>query len=188
MILVPQARQAAARTQDLQSAAREAVPDVGNALTDREREQLREQSQEQSRTQEAARALARKLREEVGGVPVSEQTAEQLESIGQPMQRAAKALEESEPIEAQKQQQAAADQLRRLRQQLESQRRSSRGSGGNGSDDSRGTRGNQRVEIPGSRTRADEIAWRRRVMDAMNGSPPNGYQEAVDDYYERLLR
>ena len=35
---------------------------------------------------------------------------------------------------------------------------------------------------------ADELAWRRRVMDAMNGSPPDGYEEAVDDYYQRLLR
>jgi hypothetical protein len=44
------------------------------------------------------------------------------------------------------------------------------------------------VEIPTGRSKADELAWRRRVLDAMNGSPPEGYQQAVDDYYERLLR
>ena len=102
------------------------------------------------------------------------------------MQRAARALEEGDPLEANKQQDAAADQLRRLRQHLESQRRNAGGSGGN--DKGKGTRSQQRVEIPTGRSKADELAWRRRVLDAMNGTPPEGYQNAVDDYYERLLR
>ena len=37
-------------------------------------------------------------------------------------------------------------------------------------------------------TSPDELAGRRRVLDAMNGRPPDGYEKAVDDYYERLLR
>ena len=182
-----QARQAAARAQDLQHSARGAVPDVANALTDKERAQLGGQSERQARAQQAAHDLARKLREEVGGVPVSEQAAEQLESAERPMQRATSALEAGNPVEAHKQQQAAADQLRRLRQQLESQRRTSKGGSG-GNDTSRGARGNERIEIQLGRSKADEVAWRRRVLDAMNGSPPDGYEKAVDDYYERLLR
>jgi hypothetical protein len=102
------------------------------------------------------------------------------------MRRAAKALQEGDPLEAHKQQEAAADQLRRLRQHLESQRRSSRGSGGE--ERGSGMRDHERVEIPTARSKADELAWRRRVLDAMNGRPPDGYQQAVDDYYERLLR
>lgn len=182
-----QARQAAARAQDLQGSTRGAVPDVGSALTDRERAQLQKQAERQAKTQEATRQLARRLREEVGGVPVSEDAAEQLESVGRPMQRAADALSEGDPIEAHKQQQAAADQLRRLRQQLESQRRNAPGGGG-GEDRGRGTERDERVEIPLGRSKADELAWRRRVLDAMNGDPPDGYENAVDDYYERLLR
>jgi hypothetical protein len=182
-----QARQAAARAQDLQHAARGAVPDVGSALTERERGQLQKQAEQQAKVQEAARQLARKLREEVGGVPVSEDAAEQLESVGRPMERATEALGEPDPVEAHKQQQAAADQLRRLRQQLESQRRNAPGGGGR-EDRGRGSQGDQRVEIPLGRSRADELAWRRRVLDAMNGSPPDGYEDAVDDYYQRLLR
>jgi len=182
-----QARQAAARAQDLQHSARSAVPDVSNALTDKEREQLGGQSERQARARQAAHDLARKLREEVGGVPVSEQAAEQLESVEQPMQRAASALEAGDPVEAHKQQQAAADQLRRLRQQLESQRKRSRG-GAEGDDPSKGVRGKERIEIQLGRSKADELAWRRRVLDAMNGRPPDGYEKAVDDYYERLLR
>lgn len=182
-----QARQAAARAQDLQGSTRGAVPDVGSALTDRERAQLEKQAERQAKTQEATRQLARRLREEVGGVPVSEDAAEQLESVGRPMQRAADALSEGDPIEAHKQQQAAADQLRRLRQQLESQRRNAPGGGG-GEDRGRGTQRDERVEIPLGRSKADELAWRRRVLDAMNGDPPDGYENAVDDYYERLLR
>jgi hypothetical protein len=182
------AREASARAQDLQRAARDAVPDVTGSLTDREREQLGQQATDQSAAQQATHDLARRLREEVGGVPVSEQTAEQLEAIERPMQRASRALDSSDPVEAHKQQQAAADQLRRLRQNLESQQRSRSGGGGDGDQTGQNSRRNERVEIPGARSRADELAWRRRVLDAMNGRPPSGYEDAVDDYYERLLR
>jgi hypothetical protein len=181
-----QARQAAARAQDLRDAAQGAVPDVAGALTERERQQLGQQAGQQAEAQQAAHQLARRLREEVGGVPVSEEAAEQLESIERPMQRAARALEEGDPLEANKQQEAAADQLRRLRQHLESQRRNSGGAGGK--DRGKGNRAHERVEIPIGRSKAEELAWRRRVLDAMNGTPPEGYQQAVDDYYERLLR
>lgn len=181
-----QARQAATRAQDLRDAAQGALPDIANALTMRERQELAKQAEQQVEAKDATHQLARRLREEVGGVPVSEEAAEQLESIEQPMERAARALEEGDPLEAHKQQEAAADQLRRLRQHLESQRRNS-GSGG-GKDPGKGMRSHERVEIPGARSRADELAWRRRVLDSMNGSPPEGYEQAVGDYYERLLR
>lgn len=181
-----QARQAATRAQDLRDAAQGALPDIAKALTMRERQELAKQAEQQVEAKDATHQLARRLREEVGGVPVSEEAAEQLESIEQPMERAARALEEGDPLEAHKQQEAAADQLRRLRQHLESQRRNS-GSGG-GKDPGKGMRSHERVEIPGARSRADELAWRRRVLDSMNGSPPEGYEQAVGDYYERLLR
>ena len=180
------ARELAARSQDLRDAAQGAVPDVGGALTDQEREQLQKQAERQSKAQEATRQLARRLREEVGGVPVSEEAAEQLEAIQQPMQRATRSLEDSDPLEANKQQEAAADQLRRLRQHLESQSKPSPGGGGR--EKSQGGRATERVEIPAVRSKADELAWRRRVLDAMNGTSPDGYRQAVDDYYERLLR
>lgn len=182
-----QAREAAARAQDLQSAARGAVPDIAGALTEKEQQQLGQQSDSQRQARQAAHDLARRLREEVGGVPVSEQTAEQLEAIEQPMERAAQALDQGNPVEAQKQQQAAADQLRRLRQNLESQQNRSSG-GSEGKESGRSSKKDQRVEIPTGRSKADELAWRRRVLDAMNGRPPRGYEKAVDDYYERLLR
>jgi hypothetical protein len=181
-----QARQAAARAQDLRDASQGAVPDIAGALTDRQRQQLGKQAEQQGKAREATHQLARRLREEVGGVPVSEEAAEQLEAIEQPMQRATRALEEGNPLVANKQQEAAADQLRRLREHLESQRTSP--AGGGGSERSKGARANERVEIPTQRSKADELAWRRRVLDAMNGAPPQGYQQAVDDYYERLLR
>jgi hypothetical protein len=60
--------------------------------------------------------------------------------------------------------------------------------GGGGKERRQGGRANERVEIPTVRSKADELAWRRRVLDAMNGTPPEGYRQAVDDYYERLLR
>jgi len=184
-----EARRAAARAQDLRDATKSALPDIAGALTPREHEQLGKQAEQQSQAQQAAHQLARRLREEVGGVPVSEEAAEELESIEQPMQRAAQALEAGDPLEANKQQAAAADQLRRLRQKLEEQQRNSRGSAGDRrKEGGAGTSDHQRVEIPASRSKADEIAWRRRVLDAMNGTPPEGYQQAVDDYYERLLR
>ena len=125
-----QARQAAARAQDLRDAAQGAVPDITGALTEGERQQLGKQASRQAKAQQAAHELARRLREEVGGVPVSDEAAEQLESIERPMQRAARSLEEGNPLEANKQQEAAADQLRRLRQHLESQQRNSGGEGG----------------------------------------------------------
>jgi hypothetical protein len=184
-----QARQVAARAQDLRDATQSALPDITGALTPREREQLGRQAEQQGEAQQAAHQLARQLREEVGGVPVSEEAAEELEAIERPMQRAAQALQDGDPLEANKQQAAAADQLRRLRQKLEEQQQNSRGGGGGRQKEGgTGTRSQQRVEIPASRSKADEIAWRRRVLDAMNGTPPEGYQQAIDDYYERLLR
>jgi hypothetical protein len=181
-----QARKAAARALDLRDGAGGAVPDIAGALTEPERRQLGKQAEDQVKAQESAHQLARHLREEVGGVPVSEEAAGQLESIEQPMQRAAQALRNGNPLEAHKQQEAAAEQLRRLRQHIESQRKSSGGDGG--TDRGRSPRAHERVEIPAARSKAEELAWRRRVLDAMNGRPPTGYQQAVDDYYQRLLR
>ncbi|MGB8224295.1 MAG: DUF4175 family protein [Polyangiales bacterium] len=181
-----QAREAAARAQDLRDAAQGAVPDITGALTEGERHDLQKEAERQGEAQQATHQLARRLREEVGGVPVSDEAAEQLEAIEQPMGRAEQALERGDPLEANKQQEAAADQLRRLRQHLESQRRNS-GDGG-GKDRGKGMRAHERVEIPTGRSKADELAWRRRVLDAKNGRAPEGYQQAVDDYYERLLR
>ncbi|MBW2188146.1 MAG: hypothetical protein JRG93_00965 [Deltaproteobacteria bacterium] len=181
-----QTRQAAARAQDLRDAAQGAVPDIAGSLTERERQQLGKQAERQGKARQATHQLARRLREQVGGVPVSDEAAEQLESIERPMGRAKRALEEGNPLEANKQQEAAADQLRRLREHLESQRQNP--VGGGGKERSKGARANERVEIPSGRSKADELAWRRRVLDAMNGTPPEGYRQAVDDYYERLLR
>jgi hypothetical protein len=181
-----EARQAAAEALDLRDATAGAIPDVRGALSNREREQLEKQAVRQEAARKAAHQLARRLREEVGGVPVSDQAAETLESIEQPMGRAKQSLDAEDPLEAHKQQEAAADQLRRLRQQLESQQRSKSGSGGD--ERGEGRRPNERVEIPKARSRADEQAWRRRVLDARKGDAPEGYQPAVQDYYERLLR
>ncbi|MEM9730848.1 MAG: DUF4175 family protein, partial [Myxococcota bacterium] len=181
-----QAREAAAEALNLRDSTEAAIPDVAGALTDREREQLQQQAARQEQIRQSAHGLARRLREEVGGVPVSDQTAETLESIEQPMRRAERSLESESPLEAHKQQEAAADQLRRLRQSLESQQRRQRGGGGE--DGTRGTRSKERVEIPGSEANDDQQAWRRRVLDARKGDAPDGYQPAVQDYYERLLR
>lgn len=181
-----EARRAAAEALDLRDATADAIPDVRGALSDREREQLQKQAAKQDAAREATHQLARRLREEVGGVPVSDQAAEELESAEQPMRRATQSLEAEEPLEANKQQEAAADQLRRLRQQLESQQRSRSGRGGD--DRGEGRRTNERVEIPKDRSKADQQAWRRRVLDARRGDAPDGYQPAVQDYYERLLR
>ena len=181
-----EARKAAADALELRDSTESAIPDVDGALTDPEREQLRKQAGRQEQVREAAHGLARRLREEVGGVPVSDQAAETLESIEQPMRRAERSLESESPLEAHKQQEAAADQLRRLRQNLESQQRRRRGGGGD--ERGEGTRSNERVEIPGSRANDDQQAWRRRVLDARKGDAPEGYQPAVQDYYERLLR
>jgi hypothetical protein len=180
------ARQAAADAMELRDATAEAIPDVQGALSDRQKSQLQKEARRQEAARRAAHDLARRLREEVGGVPVSDQAAETLESIERPMRRAVQSLETEDPLEANKQQRAAADELRRLRQQLESQQRGRTGRGGD--ERGQGAESAQRVEIPEARSKADEQAWRRRVLDARKGDAPEGYQPAVQDYYERLLR
>lgn len=181
------AGQVAADAYQLREATQRMLPDVQRGFSDRDRERMEQQAIDQKATREATHKLARRLREDVDGVPVSEQAAETLESIEQPMQRARKALQESDPLAANKEQEAAADQLRRLRQQLESRQR--RGGGGQRNGQRSGNpRSKDRVEIPNLSSDADELAWRRRVLDAMKGDPPEGYRQAVQDYYERLLR
>ena len=72
------------------------------------------------------------------------------------MQRAAQSLENANPLEANKQQEAAADQLRRLRQNLEAQ--SKNVNGGGGKEQTRSGRASERVEIPAIRSKAESTS------------------------------
>lgn len=178
---------AAGEARELREVTQDLMPDMSEAMTEREQDQMLEQAEEQAATWQAAHELARRLREDVEGVPISNEAAESLESIEKPMARAEGALKRNAPFEASKEQQAAAEQLKRLRDRLQDQS----GAGQGGSDQRQADQSStprERVEIPAASSRADELAWRRRVLDAMRGKAPEGYQQAVRDYYERLLR
>ncbi len=182
-----QANGAADAAKELREATQDLMPDMSEALTEREQDQMLQQAEEQAATWQAAHELARRLREDVEGVPISNEAAESLESIEKPMARAEGALKRDSPFEASKEQQAAAEQLKRLRDRLQDQS----GSGQGGSEQRQSDQSStprERVEIPAASSRAEELAWRRRVLDAMRGKAPEGSQQAVRDYYERLLR
>lgn len=159
-----------------------AMPSLRDHMTRPEADQVARDAQRQQEVSDATQRVAEQFAEGPDGAPLDENAASALDQIRDRMTQARRALEQGDPLEAGGHQEEAARQLTELREQLEQQQQS--GGGGGGSANQRSE--SQRVEIPSSSPSSN--AFRRRVLDAMGEGAPEGYEDAVRRYYERLLR
>lgn len=184
------AARAAQEANEMREALQSALPDSRDDLTPSERKELRRQAKRQRRAQKSLEKVAEEFETGPDDVPLSEDAARKLRELSQPMEEAADHLDNSDPVRARPRQRTVADQLQRLRESLEQgQSRQSRSQqGGRGQDATGGRQAIERVDVPGKRSNEEYRRWRRRVQSARRGRAPEGYENAVKEYYERLLR
>lgn len=183
------AQRASQSTRELSERLEDVLPRLGEHLAEEERQQLRGDAPRQNATGEAAQRLAEAFRAEPDGQPLSPESAEAVDEARTAMDRARRALEQGEPVEATRAQQEAARRLTELREELERQSEPPPDGGGGGGGGAEGRPSNgRRVEIPGQSDGSELADRRRRVLDGMRRTAPRGYEESVRRYYEELLR
>ncbi|MCB9603744.1 MAG: DUF4175 family protein [Sandaracinus sp.] len=183
-----QAGRAAQSARELSERVEDVLPRLGEHLAEEERERLRGDAPRQGQAEEAAERLSEAFRAEPDGQPLSPESAESVDRAREAMERAARALERGEPVDATRAQQDAARRLTELREELERQSNPPPdGGGGGGGGEGRPQQG-RRVEIASDGQGSELAERRRRVLDGMRRPAPRGYEEAVRRYYEELLR
>jgi hypothetical protein len=182
------ARRAAERLTEARRELDRALPDVQQFTDDAGRAQLREDAPRQRETRAAAASLSETLAEGPDGAPLSPDAAEALGEVAEAMQRGERALSRGDPIEAAHAQEDAARRLTELREQLEQDQQPEGGGEGGGDAGGAASDFREHVRIPSADEFSGPMALRRRVLDAMRGTAPRGYDEAVRRYYEELLR
>ncbi len=180
-----QARAADRRLGDLRRQLDEALPDVARHLEAPDRQQMRDDLARQREAQDAAEGLSEQFARGPDGTPLSEDAAREVGEASRTMEDAERALERGDPLESARLQEEAARRLSELREQLEQQQEQQSGGGGGGGSELDFTRP---VEIPGAEEFEGPMEMRRRLLDAMRESTPEGYEDAVRRYYEGLLR
>lgn len=184
------ARGAASRMHDLQRALEQSTPQSASMLEESERRQLEHDVEAQRKARDAAGKLAERFSEGPEGTPVSPDAARTLRDVQRQMRDAEKSLQEGNAREASSAQHDAAQRLESLQQRLQErlQRKGSSGDGGGG-----GTAAGRRqldapVKIPDADEHVGPMEMRRKVLDAMREDGPRGYEGAVKQYYQELLR
>ncbi|AKF06229.1 DUF4175 family protein [Sandaracinus amylolyticus] len=182
------AQQAERRLSELRASLDEALPDLGDHLGDGERGQLSGDAPRQRTARGAAGDLAEAFEAGPDGQPLSPDAAEQLGEIARLMEEGARGLDRGDPATASRAQEEAARRLTELREQIEQDMQRSSGGGGGGDDGSAAPDFRRRVQIHDPNQFEGPMDLRRRLLDAMGESPPQGYEDSVQRYYEGLLR
>jgi len=163
----------------------EALPDVASHLDASDRSEMRGDLGDQRQASRAADRLSEELATGPGGTPLSEDASRAVGEAATAMEVAEEALSEGDPLESARAQEEAARRLTELREELEEQQRQQQGGGGGGASSPDFDRP---VDIPNADAFEGPMEMRRRLLDAMRGAPPTGYEDAVRRYYEGLLR
>ena len=169
----------------------DAIPKVHDYLRPSDRERLERGARRQEQVQRASERLAERFRESPGGQPLSLDAADKLDAIRRSMKAGSDALAEGDPTTAAHSQEDAAQQLSDLRRALEKSGNSKQASGEDSgkAGSGRGLSEQERVELPDPNSYVGPVQFRRKVMRGMRESaPPEPYKEAVQRYYEGLLR
>ena len=185
------ARDAVQRSLSLERAIGDAIPKVHDYLRPSDRERLERGARRQEQVQRASERLAERFRESPGGQPLSLDAADKLDAIRRSMKAGSDALAEGDPTTAAHSQEDAAQQLSDLRRALEKSGNSKQASGEDSgkAGSGRGLSEQERVELPDPNSYVGPVQFRRKVMRGMRESaPPEPYKEAVQRYYEGLLR
>lgn len=197
------AGEAAGKLQKLQQQLDQSMPPLDGFMGEGERTRMRGDVP----PQRSAREMAEKLSSEMGDspsngrpaqdAPISPDAQRGLSEVSDAMQRAEQALAKGDADEASRAQEEAADQLRQLEQSM-----AQKGQGKPGGEGPPRGKGQERAEregeggrnsegpvrIPGADEFKGPVEMRRRVLDAMREESPNGFQSALQRYYEGLLQ
>ncbi|MDQ3037578.1 MAG: DUF4175 domain-containing protein, partial [Myxococcota bacterium] len=176
------------RMRELRASLDEALPDLGDHVGTGERGQMRGDAPRQRQAQGVSADLAELFERGPDGTPLSPDAAAALGEIEQMMDEGARGLDRADPASASRAQEEAARRLTELREQLEQDMQSSSGGGGGGDGGNAAPDFSRRVQIRNPSDFEGPMELRRRVLDAMQDAPPQGYEESVQRYYEGLLR
>jgi hypothetical protein len=184
-----QARRAASDADRLSQAIGRAMPEVSEHVSDAERQKLRADADAQRKTGAAAEQLKKDFDKGPDGLPLSPEAVDALDAARQSMQRAERALERGRPDEANREQQQAAERLKKLSQSL-AQKQASGGQGQSGKNEANGGEAmrDAPVHIPGAEEWKGPTELRRKLLDAMHEGGPSGYEAAIQRYYQELMR
>lgn len=192
------AADAANKLRRLQDQLDRAMPPLGDFMGEDERARLRGDAPQQRSARELAEKLGAQMGHENDGTPISPDAQRGLQEVSEAMRRAEQALGQGDADQASRSQEEAADRLRQIEQTMAQrgqqgqqgrQRRGPReGGDGRGGPDGRGHASDAPVRIPGAGDFTGPVEMRRRVLDAMREPGPNGFESALQRYYEGLLR
>jgi hypothetical protein len=184
-----QARRAASDAERLSQAIDRAMPEISDHVSDAERQKLRGDADAQRKTGAAAEQLKKDFDKGPDGLPLSPEAVDALDAARQSMQRAERALERGRPDEANREQQQAAERLKKLSQSL-AQKQAAGGQGQSGKQEANSGEAmrDAPVHIPGADEWKGPTELRRKLLDAMHEGGPSGYEAAIQRYYQELMR
>ncbi len=188
------ARDAARGLGELSRDIDEATPRASEFVDDADRAGMRSDAPRQRRVRDAAGQLGQRFAEGPDGTPLSPDGQRIVGEAAEHMERAEQALGRGDPRESARAQDEAARKLAELREQLEQEQSRGGGGGGSGGEQQGGEGGEGRrtfhqvVQIPGAEDFAGPTERRRLILDAMREGSPTGWEDAVERYYERILR
>lgn len=181
------AGEAERRLRELRGALEDALPDLGDHVGAGERGRMQGDAPRQRQAGGAAGELAEHFDRGADGTPLSPDASSTLREIERLMEEGARGLDRGDPVGAARAQEDAARRLTELREQIEQDSQRS-GGGGGGEGGSAPPDFRRRVNIHDPSAFEGPMDLRRRLLDAMGGPSPDGYEESVQRYYEGLLR
>lgn len=175
------------RAQKLAEQLEGMIPKPGEGLKPGEEGELQRLGQRQGELREKLERLRESLPELAEDMPgVDKEVGEPLEGAGQAMDEAGKELGGRRPDRAQQRQQEALERLEQAQQSMQEQMRQRSGQGGQeqtGVNDPRA-----KVEIPEDDPYAAPRDFREDVMRAMKERAPEKYRDAIERFYEELIK
>jgi hypothetical protein len=186
----------ARKADDISRSLDSLFPQMGQQLSEGDKQQLDSQEQSQKGLEKRAQGLQQQMDDIQQRAPVFDpETEQQLERARQDMEQAGQRLKGKEPGKGYSEQQGALEALKGLQQQMQQQ--GGKGSGKKGGlprpigrrqGNGHGGLDHEKVDIPDEDPSRSSRELRKDVMDAMKQGAPERYKEQVKRYYEELVR
>lgn len=156
----------------------QALPKPGDLMSPDDQRKMGELAERQK----AAKKRAGELSREMKGPALPQQLGDGLRDAGQHMERAEGELRKRASRDAEGEEQQALDQLQKMKEQLQRQRRPRDQMAGGGNLDK------EPVKIPGADDYKPPKEFRQDLLEAMKRAAPSEYKEQVKRYYEELVK
>jgi len=190
------ARETAQRADSLERNIGKRMPELSEHLSPQQRGQMRGDARSQGQLRGKAQELQDSVDKGPDGLPLSPDGSRTLQEATEAMRRAEQQLRGGDTQGAGTSQEQATEKLQQVAEQLRRRQEDGEGEGepqksgeGEGQEGGDGPRASHApVRIPGDEDFNAPKAMRRRLLDAMREARPTGFEEAVERYYEELLR